>query len=102
MNPIYIDVEKVPFYEECDKDGQAIWFAKERRILTIRQFITPNKGVAQYFARLKANEGTDYYKEFEAFKAADTGELHRLAVFRPFPKKRARSAIRLPKTGKMR
>lgn len=48
------------------------------------------KALRNIFARLKANEGTDYYKEFEAFKAADTGELHRLAVFQTISEEKSK------------
>lgn len=91
LNPIYIDVEKVPFYEECDKDGQAIWFAKEKENIDYTAIYNAKiKALRNIFARLKANEGTDYYKEFEAFKAADTGELHRLAVFQTISEEKSK------------
>ncbi len=82
LNPIYIDVEKVPFYEEGDKDGQAIWFAKEKENIDYTAVYNAKiRALRNIYARVKANDGSDYAKEFEAFKAADTGELHRLAVF---------------------
>lgn len=82
LNPIYIDVEKVPFYEDGDKDGQAIWFAKEKETIDYTAVYRAKiKALRNIFARLSAHKNSDYYKEFEAFKKADTGELHRLAVF---------------------
>ncbi len=80
LNPIYIDVERVPFYEDGDKDGQAVWFAKENIDYT-SIYNTKIRALRNIFARIKANGSSSYAQEFEAFKAADTGELHRLAVF---------------------
>lgn len=82
LNPIYIDVEKVPFYEEGDKDGQAIWFAKEKENIDYTSIYNAKiRALRNIYARVKANGSHEYAKEFESFKAADTGELHRLAVF---------------------
>lgn len=91
LNPIYIDVEKVPFYEEGDKDGQAIWFAKEKENIDYTGIYNAKvRALRNIYARVKANGGTDYAKAFEAFKAADTGELHRLAVFQAIGEERAK------------
>lgn len=91
LNPIYIDVEKVPFYDEGDKDGQAIWFAKEKENIDYTAVYNAKiKALRNIYARVKANEDSDYAKEFEAFKAADTGELHRLAVFQAIGEERVK------------
>ncbi|MCM1323600.1 MAG: 4-alpha-glucanotransferase [Acetobacter sp.] len=91
LNPIYIDVEKVPFYDEEDKDGQAIWFAKEKENIDYTSVYNAKiKAMRNIYARMKANEDSEYTKEFEAFKAADTGELHRLAVFQTIGEERAK------------
>ncbi len=91
LNPIYIDVEKVPFYEEGDKDGQAIWFAKEKENIDYTAvYNAKSRALRNIYARVKANDGSDYAKEFEAFKAADTGELHRLAVFQAIGEERVK------------
>lgn len=82
LNPIYIDVEKVPFYEAKDKDEEAIWFAKEKDIIDYTTVYNAKiKALRNIFDRVKKNDTSAYYKEFEEFKKADTGELHRLAVF---------------------
>ncbi len=91
LNPIYIDVEKVPFYEEGDKDGQAIWFAKEKENIDYTAVYNAKiRALRNIYARVKANDCSDYAKEFDAFKAADTGELHRLAVFQAISEERVK------------
>lgn len=82
LNPIYIDVEKVPFYEANDKDENAVKEAKSKDIIDYTTvYNTKIKALKNIFERVKDNETSAYAKEFEAFKKADTGEMHRLAVF---------------------
>ncbi len=98
LNPIYIDVEKVPFYEEGDKDGQAIWFAKEKENIDYTSVYNAKiKALRNIYARVKANSSSEYAKEFESFKAQDTGELHRLAVFQAIGEERVKLGGRGPK-----
>lgn len=99
LNPIYIDVEKVPFYEEGDKDGEAIWFAKEKENIDYTAVYNAKiKALRNIYARLKANEDSAYAQEFEAFKAQDTGELHRLAVFQAIVEERVKMGGKGSKT----
>lgn len=82
LNPIYIDVEKVPFYELADKDVQAVKAARESE--TINYTLVYNakiKALQNIFDRVKQNPDYEYAKEFQAFKKDDDGELKRLAVF---------------------
>lgn len=82
LNPIYIDVTKVPYYEEGDKDGQAIWFAKEKENIDYTTIYNAKiKALRNIFARMEAHKSDAYYKDFEAFVKADEGGLHCLAVF---------------------
>lgn len=82
LNPIYIDVTRVPYYEESDKDGQAIWLAKEKEIIDYTTVYNAKiNALKNIFARVCAHKGDAYYKEFEAFVKADVGGLHCLAVF---------------------
>lgn len=95
LNPIYIDVEKVPFYENGDKDETAIWFAKEKENIDYTSvYTTKVKALRNIFSRVKAHKNSDYGKEFEAFKAADTGELHRLAVYQTIAEERCRTGVK--------
>lgn len=85
LNPIYIDVEKVPFYEADDKDEAAIAAAKAKENIDYTTvYNTKIAALRRIFARVLKQHKSDYYKEFMAFMAADTGELHRLAVFQTF------------------
>ena len=85
LNPIYIDVEKVPFYEADDKDEAAIAAAKAKENIDYTTvYNTKIAALRRIFARMLKQHKSDYYKEFMAFMAADTGELHRLAVFQAF------------------
>ena len=85
LNPIYIDVEKVPFYEADDKDEAAIAAAKAKEYIDYTTvYNTKIAALRRIFARMLKQYKSDYYKEFMAFVAADTGELHRLAVFQAF------------------
>lgn len=82
LNPIYIDVEKVPFYEEGDKDGTAIWYAKEKDIINYTSIYNAKiKALRNIFARVMKNPQSDYAKEFEAFRKNDSGDLRRLAIY---------------------
>ncbi len=85
LNPIYIDVEKVPFYEADDKDEAAIAAAKAKENIDYTTvYNTKIAALRRIFARMLKQHKSDYYKEFMVFMAADTGELHRLAVFQAF------------------
>lgn len=82
LNPIYIDIEKVPFYKKEDKDEKAIWYAKEKENIDYTTIYNAKaKALGNIYARVTDNKNSAYAKEFEKFKKADTGELHRLAVF---------------------
>lgn len=101
LNPIYIDVEKVPFYEADDKDEAAIAAAKAKENIDYTTvYNTKIAALRRIFARVLKQHKSDYYKEFMAFVAADTGELHRLAVFQTFKaQKCGTSAQRQKKAG---
>lgn len=90
LNPIYIDVEKVPYYEEGDKDGSAIWYAKEKENIDYTSIYNAKiKALKNIYTRMINDKKSAYAKEFEAFKSADTGELNRLAVFQAIAEERA-------------
>lgn len=82
LNPIYIDVEKVPFYETSDKDEAAVNAAREKETIDYTTVYNAKiKALQNIFERVKQNSASDYAKEFQKFKKADSGELSRLAVF---------------------
>ena len=82
LNPIYIDVEKVPFYETSDKDENAVNAAREKETIDYTAVYNAKiKALQNIFERVKQNATSEYAKEFQAFKKADSGELNRLAVF---------------------
>ncbi len=82
LNPIYIDVEKVPFYETSDKDETAVNAAREKETIDYTAVYNAKITALQnIFERVKQNATSEYAKEFQAFKKADSGELNRLAVF---------------------
>ena len=101
LNPIYIDVEKVPFYEADDKDEAAIAAAKAKENIDYTTvYNTKIAALRRIFARVLKQHKSDYYKEFMAFVAADTSELHRLAVFQTFKaQKSGTSAQKQKKAG---
>lgn len=103
LNPIYIDVEKVPFYEADDKDEAAIAAAKAKENIDYTTvYNTKIAALRRIFARVLKQHKSDYYKEFMAFMAADTGELHRLAVFQTFKaQKKAGGIEKLAIVGEM-
>ena len=103
LNPIYIDVEKVPFYEADDKDEAAIAAAKAKENIDYTTvYNTKIAALRRIFARVLKQHKSDYYKEFMAFVAADTGELHRLAVFQTFKaQKKAGGIEKLAIVGEM-
>lgn len=82
LNPIYIDVEKVPFYETSDKDENAVNAAREKETIDYTAVYNAKiKALQNIFERVQQNATSEYAKEFQAFKKADSGELNRLAVF---------------------
>ena len=103
LNPIYIDVEKVPFYEADDKDEAAIAAAKAKENIDYTTVYNIKiAALRRIFARMLKQHKSDYYKEFMAFMAADTGELHRLAVFQTFKaQKKAGGIEKLAIVGEM-
>lgn len=103
LNPIYIDVEKVPFYEADDKDEAAIAAAKAKENIDYTTVYNIKiAALRRIFARMLKQHKSDYYKEFMAFMAADTGELHRLAVFQAFKaQKKAGGIEKLAIVGEM-
>ena len=89
LNPIYIDVERVPFYEAQDKDEAAIATARESENIDYTTVYTAKiKALRRIFARVMKQRKSDYYKKFEEFAANDTGELQRLAVFQAYEEMR--------------
>lgn len=82
LNPIYIDVTRVPYYEQGDKDEEAIKQAKEKENIDYTTIYNAKiKALKNIFARVKEHKGEAYYKAFEEFVKADEGGLHCLAVF---------------------
>ena len=82
LENIYIDVEKVPFYETSDKDENAVNAAREKETIDYTAVYNAKiKALQNIFERVQQNATSEYAKEFQAFKKADSGELNRLAVF---------------------
>ena len=82
LNPIYIDVEKVPFYKDGDKEKEIIKAAKEKEIIDYTAVYTAKiKALKAIFERLNEHQNSSYVKAFNKFIEADSGELHRLAIF---------------------
>lgn len=99
LNPIYIDVEKVPFYDPRDKNDDAILRAKEKENIDYTTVYNAKiMALRNIFARVWANQDAEYAKEFAAFKASDTGELQRLAIFQTICEERAKMGGIAPKS----
>ena len=82
LNPIYIDVEKVPYYQETDKDVRAIEEAKSGDMIKYTLvFKAKIKALEQIFERVKKDKNSEYYKSFEEFMKKEGAELERLAEF---------------------
>ncbi|MBP3686889.1 MAG: 4-alpha-glucanotransferase [Alphaproteobacteria bacterium] len=81
LNPIYIDVTKVPYYEQGDKDEEAIKQAKEKENIDYTTIYNAKmRALKNIFVRVNERKGEAYYKAFEKFVKADEGGLHCLAV----------------------
>ncbi|MBP5697944.1 MAG: 4-alpha-glucanotransferase, partial [Alphaproteobacteria bacterium] len=97
LNPIYIDVEKVPLFEKQDKDVKMVEQARASDTINYTLVYQAKiKALKKIFARLKKEKNSAYAKEFEAFKKADGGELNRLALFQAIQHERALCGGRLP------
>ena len=83
LNPIYIDVEKAPYYNESeDKDFEAINEAKRQdKIAYAVVYNAKMKALKNIFERAKKDNGGKYWGEFLKFKEDEGAELYRLAVF---------------------
>ncbi len=83
LNPIYIDIEKVPYYEECwDKNWDGINEVKAKEKIAYKEiYEMKTKALKNIFDRVKNDCNAWYYKEFEEFKKKEGVELYRLAVF---------------------
>ncbi len=91
LNPIYIDVEQVPFYEPQDKDEEIVAAARKSENIDYTVVYTAKiKALRRIFARISKQRKSDYYKKFEEFITNDTGELQRLAVFQVYEEMRHR------------
>lgn len=89
LNPMYIDVEKVPFYHKSDKDEGLV--NKARNSETI-DYVAVNaakmKALYAIYCRLNEHQSDEYVKQFENYKKKDSGDLHRLAVFQAIAEER--------------
>ncbi len=84
LNPIYIDVEKVPEYQAQDKEEYAEDIEEFRQSELIQyEHIYPIKisFLQKCYDRLLQNKSSERYKEFENYMAKEGAELERLAVF---------------------
>ena len=92
LNPMYIDVEKVPFYEKADKDEILVNQAKASENIDytiVHQ--AKMKALQQIYERLAKHKSSQYVKDFEAFKREDSGDLQRLAIFQAISEERCLS-----------
>lgn len=91
LNPIYIDVEKVPFYEDGDKDEDTVLAVKEKEHIDYTAIYSAKiRTLKSIFLRARADKKSAYWQAFEAFKAADTGELKRLCVYEALSEERVK------------
>ena len=82
LNPMYIDVERVPFYQPSDKDEALIGKARSGEYIDYTAVnALKMKALYAIYCRLKDHQADEYVQKFEQFKRDDSGELHRLAVF---------------------
>lgn len=82
LNPIYIDVEKIPLFEKKDKDEKAVAEAKKsENIDYTKVYQTKIKALRSIFERLLKDKGSKYAVSFEKFKSDEGKELNKLAVF---------------------
>lgn len=82
LNPMYIDVERVPFYEKSDRDEALITRAKLSENIDYTAVNQAKmKALQKIYDRLAKHKSSAYVKAFEAFKKADNGDLQRLAIF---------------------
>ena len=96
LNPIYIDVEKVPLFEKKDKDEKAVREAKEsENINYTKVYQTKVKALKAIFERLKKDKGSKYAASFEKFKSDNAKELNKLAVFQAICHERAKAGGKL-------
>lgn len=82
LNPIYVDVEKVPFFEQSDVNREELKKARESENIDYTTVYNLKISVLRkIFARLQKEKDSAYYKDFEKFKAEDGGDLKLLAAF---------------------
>lgn len=82
INPIYIDVEKVPSFEKKDVNQQELQKARESENIDYTTAYNLKINVLRkIFERIQREKDTAYHRDFELFKAEDNGDLRLLAIF---------------------
>ncbi len=90
LNPIYIDVEKVPYYKNEDKDIRAVNEAKSGDMIKYTLvFRAKMKALENIFERVKKDNSSQYYKDFMSFVEKEGEELEKLAWFEAIRHERA-------------
>ncbi len=90
LNPIYIDVEKVPFYEDADKNLDVVNNARNRDIIDYTAVYNAKiQALQKIYDRLMTHPQDSYYKEFQKFKKINAEELNKLAVYQSIYHQRA-------------
>ncbi len=94
LNPVYIDIEKVPEYKEGDIIGIKAQLKEFREAENIRyEEIYPLKikFMESFYARFKNSKEENRRKEFDDFCKREGDELNKLAVFLTAYEERCRS-----------
>lgn len=82
LNPIYIDVENVPFYQEDDCDQNLIQKMRDSELIDYTGvYTTKINALQRIYQRVLDNKKSDYFKLFEEFKQKEGADLNRLTVF---------------------
>ncbi len=98
LNPIYIDVEKVPGFKKSDKDEALIKEIKEKENIDYTLVYNAKiKALENIFNRLKADKKSKFYAEYEEFVKQEGSELHKLAVFQALSHEKAKLNWKLSK-----
>jgi len=92
LNPIYIDVEKVPLYENNDAEGINPQDLRSGELIRYTEVYTAKiKVLEKNYQRMLKDKKSDYYAAYESYCQIKGADLEKLALFQALSEERAHS-----------
>ena len=92
LNPIYIDVEKVPLYENNDAEGINPQDLRSGELIRYTEVYTSKiKVLEKNYQRMLKDKESDYFAAYESYCQIKGADLEKLALFQALSEERAHS-----------